>query len=309
MKGIFVSVIVPNRNGEKTIGKTIESAEKSLEGNRLEIIVVDDASQDRSAAILEKISESNRRISFFQNKRKLGAAFSRNIGILNATGDVLLFIDNDVFLKEDCGSVLAKSAFSNNGISFPKIIFPNGRLMWPDSAQEEKYPGISACFAVKKSALKKIGQFDSNYETYLEDSDFFMRSRALRIKANYEEKAVALHLISGFYSAERRYFLENRNLVYGMLKFRKIKPEKRGPFTFSSLMKNLVCGIFNFRWFDWSHYDRNAPRKEKFRMLWKSHEKISALPGIFLFFIFFWSVFSGIFHYLNGKRIKFINRS
>ena len=294
MNKMLVSVIIPNRNGEKTIEKTIASAEKSLEGNRLEIIVVDDCSEDHSTVILKKISESNRRISFFENRKKVGAAFSRNIGILNAAGDVLLFIDNDVFLKEDCGAVLAKRAFSNNGISFPRIIFPNGRLMWPASSTEEKYPEISACFAIKKSALKKVEKFDSNYETYLEDSDFFLRCMALRIKASYEKNAVALHAISGFYSAERRYFLENRNLVYGMLKFRRIKPEKRGPFTFSSLVKNLACGIFNFRWFDWSHYKRNGSWKIKLKMLFGKHKKITEKPFLVLLVIFFYAVIMGL---------------
>jgi len=224
----------------------------------------------------------------------MGAAFSRNLGIRNAQGDAIIFVDNDVRLKADSAALLVKSAILNSGIAFPKIVFENKRIMWPASGQEESFLEVSACFAISRKAFKKVGIFDENYGTYLEDADFFLRCRRAGIKFCYEKNALALHSIPQFYSGEKRYFLENRNVVYGMLKFRGLNAKERGPFNCSALFKNFVCGLFNFRWFDWSHYRRNGSWKMKLKMLFGRHKRITKKSSVMLLAIFFYAFIMGI---------------
>ena len=303
MNGIFATVVIPNFNGEETLEETIRSVEHSLNRKKFEVIVVDDCSTDSSLQVLEKISKKDSHLRFFGNKKRMSAAFSRNLGIRNAQGDAIIFVDNDVRLKADSAALLVKSAILNSGIAFPKIVFENKRIMWPASGQEESFLEVSACFAISRKAFKKVGIFDENYGTYMEDSDFFLRCRRAGIKFCYEKKALALHAIPKFYSAEKRYFLENRNLVYGMLKFRRAGKDK-GPFGWLSLWKNLACGLFNFRWFDWSHYDRTIDKKDKIRLLFLRHKPISVILGFLLCFVFFAGAFSGFFAYAFRRNVQ-----
>lgn len=97
----LVSIIIPNYNGEKTIGETIRSVINQTY-KEWEIIVVDDGSNDSSELIVKSINDS--RIRFFrrQEDRKKGGNTCRNIGIENALGDYLIFLDADDLLANYC---------------------------------------------------------------------------------------------------------------------------------------------------------------------------------------------------------------
>ncbi|MEM3370381.1 MAG: glycosyltransferase [Candidatus Woesearchaeota archaeon] len=309
MTSKLLSIIIPNFNGEESIRDTIKSAELSARGIKFEVIVVDDCSTDDSQKILKRINRNDRRLKVINNIKRRGAAFCRNIGAKKAEGKVLLFIDNDVFLKGDTAKKLVKSALHNRGVSFPKIRFSNRRIMWPASKEEEKFLGISACFAIPKKLFKRVGFFDEAYETYLEDADFFVRCKLNGVGFYYEKNAVAIHKVPKFYDGTRRYFLENRNLTYGMLKFLKIPKKEKSPFVLSSLLKNLVCGLFNFRWFDWSYYDRNLNFKEKVNLLFRKHRKLSQNCGCFTVLVFFVGIITGLFRFFISKsKTTFINK-
>lgn len=91
-----VSVIIPVYNQEKTIGKAIESAL----GQRIadiEVIVINDGSDDRTAEIVKKYESRVRIINHNQN---LGLYCSRFEGITSATGDWITFIDGDDFISQ-----------------------------------------------------------------------------------------------------------------------------------------------------------------------------------------------------------------
>ncbi|MCX6710388.1 MAG: hypothetical protein NTV63_05585, partial [Candidatus Woesearchaeota archaeon] len=183
-------------------------------------------------------------------------------------------------------------------IAFPKVIFENGKTMYPENEKEMNYPGISACFLIRKDSLKKLdSSFDENYGTYCEDSDFFIRCGIFGLKARYAKGAVAVHALKEMKDAERRYFLENRNLVYGMIKLRCVlkRAEVPNPFNLRALFKNFTCGIFNFRWFDFSHYERGRSAGFRIKLLLSKHERITKKNSSILFFIFFLAVLSGFF--------------
>ncbi|MFC1889332.1 glycosyltransferase family 2 protein [Thermodesulfobacteriota bacterium] len=90
-----LSVIIPVFNGEKTLKKCLVSVFRS-EDVDFEVVVVDDASSDRSAGIAREFS--CRLILSEQNR---GAAASRNAGAREASGDVLVFLDADMYVFPD----------------------------------------------------------------------------------------------------------------------------------------------------------------------------------------------------------------
>lgn len=95
---IDVSIIIPVYNVENFLEQCIDSALQQKNCN-LEIIIIDDCSTDNSFAIAKKYAEKFSQIKLIQQKenKKVGAA--RNLGIENAKGKYILFIDSDDYLK------------------------------------------------------------------------------------------------------------------------------------------------------------------------------------------------------------------
>lgn len=88
-----VSVVIPVYNGEKYIEATIRSVmNQSLKD--IEIYVVNDASKDRSAEIVEQLQKIDNRIHLI-NKKNSGVADSRNKGFEASKGTFVAFLDQD----------------------------------------------------------------------------------------------------------------------------------------------------------------------------------------------------------------------
>lgn len=87
----MISVIIPVYNGEKTIDAVMKSLLQQTFRD-FEIIVINDGSTDNTASILEKYNESNIRII---NKENGGVGSARNMGIREAKGRYLMFVDAD----------------------------------------------------------------------------------------------------------------------------------------------------------------------------------------------------------------------
>ena len=87
-----VSVIIPARNAEATIGRAIASA-LAQTAPPLEIIVIDDASGDGTAARAEACGDERLRCIRLSARR--GAAAARNEGVAAARGELIAFLDAD----------------------------------------------------------------------------------------------------------------------------------------------------------------------------------------------------------------------
>lgn len=115
MKVSLVSIIVPMYNSEKTILKCMDTLINQSWSN-IEIVVVDDGSKDNSFCLVEGIKD--KRIKLI-SKSNGGASSARNLGIKNATGDYLLFVDADDYIDINMVKELVKYADEN------AIVFSN----------------------------------------------------------------------------------------------------------------------------------------------------------------------------------------
>lgn len=88
-----ISVIIPIYNASNSIKKCIESI-KIQKYKNYEIILVNDGSNDNSEEICLKYQEKNNNIKYIYQKN-MGVSEARNNGILNASGDLIYFIDSD----------------------------------------------------------------------------------------------------------------------------------------------------------------------------------------------------------------------
>lgn len=96
----LVSIIMPVYNVEKYIKNTILCIQKQTYEN-WELIMVDDNSSDSSCKIIQQFIDNDSRIKLIRSKENRGAAVSRNIGIKQAKGRYLSFLDSDDLWKEN----------------------------------------------------------------------------------------------------------------------------------------------------------------------------------------------------------------
>ncbi len=85
-----VSVIIPARDEAKSIGKLIARTRTSLSQSRLEIIVIDDGSHDKTREIAE-----TKGATVISHVKSLGKGAAMKTGASVANGDILVFIDGD----------------------------------------------------------------------------------------------------------------------------------------------------------------------------------------------------------------------
>jgi cellulose synthase/poly-beta-1,6-N-acetylglucosamine synthase-like glycosyltransferase len=92
-----ISVIIPVHNGEKTIGKTLKSLLRmNYPKEKLEILVIDDGSTDKTAEIAKKFKE----VKLFRIKHG-GKARAVNYGIKKARGELVAILDDDTLVEKN----------------------------------------------------------------------------------------------------------------------------------------------------------------------------------------------------------------
>lgn len=104
-----ISAIVPIYNREKYIGKCLDSIISQTYKN-IEIICIDDCSNDNSLEMLRRYEANDSRIKTIALKKNSGVSNARNVGIENATGDFLAFIDSDDTIDKNMFSEMLKIA-------------------------------------------------------------------------------------------------------------------------------------------------------------------------------------------------------
>jgi glycosyltransferase involved in cell wall biosynthesis len=109
-----ISVILSVRNGEAFIRAAIRSVQNQ-DFHDIEIIIVDDASEDKSVQVIKELMDEDKRISLMQNKENKGILYTRAIGILKAKGKYMLILDvDDLFAVENAFSIIYEESENNN---------------------------------------------------------------------------------------------------------------------------------------------------------------------------------------------------
>ena len=105
-----ISIIIPVYNSQNTI----KSAIKSIQNQNMleiEIILVNDFSQDNTSKIINNIQKKDQRIKIINKTRNMGILHSRCIGVLLSKGKYILNLDHDdMFFDEDVFDILYGSA-------------------------------------------------------------------------------------------------------------------------------------------------------------------------------------------------------
>lgn len=126
---MLLSIVIPVYNLERYIGRCLESCldQFSCEGNKYEIICVDDGSKDNSASIIKRYSEHDARIKYIYKKNG-GVSSARNLGLTKASGEYVWFVDGDDWIRKDSiiviENILASISEKTDSVLFgSKIVY------------------------------------------------------------------------------------------------------------------------------------------------------------------------------------------
>ena len=188
-----VSVIIPVHNGERFLAEALNSV-YAQDYRPIEVIVVDDGSEDRSA----RIASSHEGVTVI-SQQNLGLAAARNTGIAAATGEFIAFLDADDLmlpnkLSEQVGYMRVHpevgctlAAWQNFGDDVdeevPEPVPPPSRplnVTRPEALVHLRAGGISA--VIKRDALDIVGRFDTSFD-FAEDLDWLFRLREAPVEA------------------------------------------------------------------------------------------------------------------------------
>jgi glycosyltransferase involved in cell wall biosynthesis len=179
-----VSLIIPAYNEEKYIGECLEYVIKNSNGFFHEIIVVDNASTDKTAEVAKKYPG----VKVVREDKK-GLTKARQRGLIESTGEILANIDADTRLPAGWCEILSKE-FEDE-----KIVTLSGRYIYYDMHKFRQvfvwmywhfmgvpsywltgYMLVGGNFAIRKDVLEKMGGFDTTIEFYGEDTNIARRA-------------------------------------------------------------------------------------------------------------------------------------
>ena len=205
-----ISVVMPVHNGETTIAKTLESL--ACQTKKFdELIVVDDASNDRSAEIAKYFFGAKNDYQLIRNEKQTGLAAAYNKGIKAAKGDLIVTLHQDVLLENDSLEKLVepfgdqKVVASTHEVAHPIEIW-NKYNFWQKcffarqaGKTQSGIDGKFDCF--RKSGLEKVGLFDkTNFRTAGEDGDMVYRIGKIGKIVFTKAKIIHLHKIDPHFS-------------------------------------------------------------------------------------------------------------
>lgn len=132
----LVSVVVPAYNAETYLGRCIESIICQTYP-KLEIIIIDDGSEDETLSLAEQYADKDSRIQVYSQKNQ-GVSRTRNRGIELSEGEYLLFIESDDYIESNMIEYLRREY----GDSEPDIVICGYRTDEnADITREEKVIG------------------------------------------------------------------------------------------------------------------------------------------------------------------------
>lgn len=176
-----LSVIIPVWNGERYLAESISSVLEQKGAPALEVIVVDDGSEDQSAAVAERFPPPVCCLRVAHG----GLAAARNAGVAVAQGEYLLHLDADDLLPQ--ASIATRmAAFEGTGAGEPADIVVGQMQVFvspelgPEEASRYRVPpgpqrgGLSSSL-IRTSFAAQVGRFDTS-RRHSADMDWMLRA-------------------------------------------------------------------------------------------------------------------------------------
>lgn len=159
-----ISIIVPVYNVEQYLCKCIDSILMQT-FKHLQIILVDDGSEDLSGKICDKYEQKDKRIKVI-HKQNGGLSDARNCGLDNASGEYVIFVDSDDYIEKDACAKLIEiaSKYKVDIVTGEARVIQNHKKMTLKNYDTKEIVYLGAVY-LKKQLQKKFISGISMYQS------------------------------------------------------------------------------------------------------------------------------------------------
>lgn len=237
----LVSIITVNYNALDATLELLASIE-NITYPKTEVFVVDNASKIDPR---EEINRQFKSVNVINSNKNLGFAGGNNLGIAKATGEFLLFINNDAVLTPGCIEVLVDTfrKYPKTGIVSPKFhyyykpgiiefagytdinsITGRNNIIGGDLKDTGQFDELKetpfchgGCMLVSKEVIEEVGPIPEEYFLYYEEFDWCEKIRNKGYKIYYQPKALVRHKVSetiGKESTLKTYYLTRNRILF-----------------------------------------------------------------------------------------------
>ncbi|MEM2618602.1 MAG: glycosyltransferase [Candidatus Hadarchaeales archaeon] len=229
----LVSFVIPARNAERTIGKCIKSILSQKNANtKIEIIVVDDGSTDKTAEIAADLGAKVIR------KPHSGVPESINVGIRNSRGSLIALVDSDIYICEDwlkealnemerydaINTTRANPSLMRPHESFYYRILSASFSLGSKLSRGIEIPALGDASLIKRKVFEKVGGFDESFSPVGgQDVEFGIRVRKYGFRTKYSRNAKYFHeviILPSLYTKIKKVIFYNHGLIKAFLKHR-----------------------------------------------------------------------------------------
>ena len=220
-----VSIVMPCYNGLAHTNACLTALRETLPDDFAgEIIIVDDGSDPETVAGLKAWTKIERRLRVLRNRTNIGFLRSVNKGAKAATGDVLVFLNNDTIPIAGWLAPLLRTIREHRdaGAVGGRLVYPSGRLQEaggvvfrdgsaanfgrddhnPDLPLYRVFREVDYCsaalMATPRSVFLELGGFDLHFAPgYYEDTDYCFRLRDKGYRVFLQPESVVMHCEGG----------------------------------------------------------------------------------------------------------------
>jgi len=259
----FVTIAIPAYNEEDRIEKTLKSALKiDYPLDKIEFIVVNDGSKDKTKEKTEKIIRSNKKFNIqLINQKNMGKGVALNTALKKAKGGFFICLDADSFVNPNALKKILPYFNSNDiacvlpvlKVEKPKNLIQ--RMQWFEYIINMFYKELMSrldCIHVapgpfsvyRADIIKKVGYFDENFNL-TEDLEMALRLQSKHYKIiqllEGEVSTIAPKTIKELYKQRNRWY---KGSIYNAFKYRRMMLNKNyGDFGIIQMPLIIVSGL------------------------------------------------------------------
>ncbi|HZY09539.1 MAG TPA: glycosyltransferase family 2 protein [Bacteroidota bacterium] len=231
----FVSIVLPTYHRKGQLLRCFQTLEhQTYPRDKFEVIVVDDGSTDGTGeAIKEYQKNSKLKLSYYYQE-SAGPGVARNLGVENAAGGIIGFIEDDVLAEKTWIECAVKYFLSSD------IAAVEGRTMFEDSGksirrfESEQRVGFLPCnMFIRREVFTSLGKFDAAFFDsrrnlyFREDADFGFRLIQQGYTFKVAEDVIVTHpdpypSIASYFRHVRRYFFDPLLYKKHPIQYRKL---------------------------------------------------------------------------------------
>ncbi|HVT42724.1 MAG TPA: glycosyltransferase family 2 protein [Acidimicrobiales bacterium] len=220
--GLTATVLIPFRDGATLLRACVDSITATTGDLRTEFVLIDNGSTDPETMTLLDRLAGRSDVILVRDERVFNWAALNNVGARAATGDVLVFVNNDIevhrpgWLHALCGHAVRPEI----GAVGARLLYPDGRLQHcglvlglggaaghPLAGLAADEPGYlqmatatrecsavtGACLATRRAVFDELGGFDESLGVDLNDVDYCLRAGTAGYRTIFEPRAELTH--------------------------------------------------------------------------------------------------------------------